>query len=107
MSPVLTGESTIRAQTNGTLAGLALLGALLPLSIAGAGSTYAAVFWPGANAIARLSQAGSGWRVLRVVAAQPVPILLLAQGSGGGQPPRALLLRVPSSPICLFTDSGH
>lgn len=84
-----------------------MLGALLPLNIAGTGSTYAAVFWPGANAMASLSQAGSGWRVVRVVAARPVPILLVAQAGGGGQPPGALLLPIPSSPTCFFTDSRH
>jgi hypothetical protein len=84
-----------------------LLGALLPLGIAGTGSVYAAVFWPGADAMASLSQAGSGWRLLRVVATRPVPILLVAEASSGGQPPRAMLLHLPSSPACLFIDSGH
>jgi hypothetical protein len=82
-----------------------VLGVLLPLSVAAPGATYAAVFWPGEDGMARLSQAGGAWRVLRVVAAWPVPILAVAR-VGNGPPPMALLLPVPSAPGCLFADTG-
>ncbi len=75
------------------------------MSAAAPGGVYAAVFWPGEDAMARLSQAGGAWRVLRVVAARPVPILVVAR-VGNGPPPMAVLLPVPSAPGCLFTDTG-
>jgi hypothetical protein len=84
-----------------------LLGGLLPLAVGGAGTTYAAVFRPGDDAMRGLSQAGSGWRVLRVLSMRPLPILLVAVEHGGARPPGALLLPMSSSPACLFTDPGR
>ena len=97
----------MRAHCMLTLAGLALLGGLLPFGLGGAGTTYAAVFRPGTDAMSGLSQAGSGWRVLRVLTVWPLPILLVATVGGGGRQPDALLLRVPSTPACAFSDPGR
>ncbi len=102
-------DAAIIANTTITLAGLALLGGLLPLSMAGGVSTYAAVYLPGEDvrvALASLSQAGAGWRVIRVLASRPVPILILAHGKGEGAWPAALLLPMPSAPGCLTTTSS-
>jgi hypothetical protein len=79
------------------LAGLAVLGGLLPLIASGPVSTYAAVFPPGGEAVARL---GPGWRVMRVLAVSPVPILLVAHEAAGGAWPAALLIPVPGVAAC-------
>jgi hypothetical protein len=73
-------------------------------------STYAAVFQPGGDAtaaVASLAQLGAGWRVLRVLASHPVPVLILAHRGGGGPPPRALLLPVPAVPACFFISPAR
>jgi hypothetical protein len=91
------------------LAGLAMLGGVLPLAMASGVPTYAAVFRPGADvrsALASVAQAGAAWRVLRVVASHPAPILILARGTGDGRWPAALLVPVPAAPFCLSPVSG-
>jgi hypothetical protein len=108
------GESVIRANTTLPLAALALLGGMLPLTVAGQVASYAAIFRPGwdvGRAVASLSQAGAGWRVMRVLAESPMPILIVAHrsetgGAGGGALPAALLLPVPALPACAFTSLG-
>ena len=86
-----------------------MLGGVLPLTMAGEVSTYAAVFRPGVDAsaaVASLSQTGPGWRLLRVLASHPVPILILARGKGDGAWPAALMLPVPAAPFCLSSSAG-
>ncbi len=93
------GDAAITANATVALAGLALLGAALPLTMSVGGSTYLAVCWPG-SAAAALAQAGPGWRVMRVLADGPVPVWVVARADGAGPAPAALLLPISGAFGC-------